>query len=43
MESELEKLKDWFKKIKDFEETDLFMKRMVWVECITLPMNAWFE
>lgn len=33
----------WFCKIRKFEEQDLVVSRIVWLECRSLPMPAWQE
>lgn len=39
----LEPLLKWFSNIRSFEEKDLYLSRIAWLECKGLPMNAWVE
>lgn len=42
-DSALDPLLKWLSKVKPFEENDLYISRLVWLECKGLPMNAWIE
>lgn len=43
LSTEKELLQSWFKKVRDLNSKDLLIPRIVWVECVGLPIIAWKE